>query len=127
MLLVSYFTLRKMVVNIECALNELHFDEKMTTVFNTYNKYINYRFDYVIRTSIKDVSPELEFDVDREYKTEATFINFSVSHYLSIFVLKYPNKKPTHKLFNYVSSLFLFNYSFLFFVHKYLIMFSIIW
>lgn len=70
-----------MVVNIECALNDLQFDEKMTNVFNTYNKYINYRFDYVIRTSINEVPPELEFDVDREYKPETTFINFSVIHY----------------------------------------------
>lgn len=75
-----------MVVNIECALNDLQFDEKMTNVFNTYNKYINYRFDYVIRTSINEIPPELEYDVDCEYKSEKLYLLTSLR--FNIFILE---------------------------------------
>ncbi|CAH1731346.1 nuclease SbcCD subunit C-like isoform X1 [Aphis gossypii] len=53
-----------MGINIENILNDIKFDQKLISVFDTYNKYINYRFDYLIRTSITQTPDELNHDVD---------------------------------------------------------------
>ncbi|XP_015376557.1 PREDICTED: uncharacterized protein LOC107170866 [Diuraphis noxia] len=53
-----------MGINIENLINEIKFDQKLIGVFETYNKYINYRFDYLIRTSITQTSDELNYNVD---------------------------------------------------------------
>lgn len=53
-----------MGINIENILNDIKFDQKLISVFDTYNKYINYRFDYLIRTSITQTPDELNHNVD---------------------------------------------------------------
>lgn len=53
-----------MGINIEYVLNEINFDEKLINVFNTYTKYINFRFDYVIRTSLTQLPDELNHNID---------------------------------------------------------------
>lgn len=102
-----------MVVNIECALNDLQFDEKMNNVLNTYNKYINYRFNYVIRASMNEVPPELEYDVDREFKPEVIFINFSV---MLCYCFRKNLNEYALKLLNFISSSFLLSDGFLFII-----------
>lgn len=57
-----------MVIHIDYGLNDPRFDEKLISVLNTFNKYIDYRFDYVIRTSINHIPPDLEFNIDSEYQ-----------------------------------------------------------
>lgn len=56
-----------MGVNIENIMNEIKFDQKLISVFDTYNKYINYRFDYLVRTSITHTPDELNHNVDCTY------------------------------------------------------------
>ncbi|XP_060856715.1 uncharacterized protein LOC132934432 [Metopolophium dirhodum] len=53
-----------MGINIENIINEIKFDQKLISVFETYNKYINYRFDYLVRTSITHTPDELNHYVD---------------------------------------------------------------
>lgn len=53
-----------MGVNTEYVFNEVNFDEKLISVFNTYTKYINFRFDYVIRTSLTQLPDELNPSID---------------------------------------------------------------
>ncbi|XP_025207227.1 uncharacterized protein LOC112603041 [Melanaphis sacchari] len=53
-----------MGINIEHILNDIKFDQKLLSVLDTYNKYINYRFDYLIRTSITQTPDELNHNVD---------------------------------------------------------------
>ncbi|KAL4100931.1 hypothetical protein QTP88_020956 [Uroleucon formosanum] len=53
-----------MGINIENIINEIKFDQKLISVFDTYNKYINYRFDYLVRTSITQTPDELNHNVD---------------------------------------------------------------
>ncbi|XP_015372760.1 PREDICTED: nuclease SbcCD subunit C-like isoform X2 [Diuraphis noxia] len=55
---------KKMGVDIDSVINEIKFDQKLISVFNTYNKYVNFRFDYVIRTSINQLPDELNHNVD---------------------------------------------------------------
>ncbi|XP_022170360.1 uncharacterized protein LOC111033758 [Myzus persicae] len=55
---------KKMGVDIDSVINEIKFDQKLISVFNTYNKYINFRFDHVIRTSITQLPDELNHNVD---------------------------------------------------------------
>uniref|UniRef100_A0A2S2PKF9 Kinesin-like protein n=1 Tax=Schizaphis graminum TaxID=13262 RepID=A0A2S2PKF9_SCHGA len=55
---------KKMGVDIDSVISEIKFDQKLISVFNTYNKYINFRFDYVIRTSITQLPDELNHNVD---------------------------------------------------------------
>lgn len=57
-----------MGINIESVLNDIKFDQKLINVFKTYNKYVNFRFDYVIRTSITQLPDELNQNIDCEYK-----------------------------------------------------------
>lgn len=57
-----------MGINIDSIINELHFDEKLITAFNTFNKYVNFRFDYVIRTSLSQIPDEINnYNIDCEY------------------------------------------------------------
>lgn len=56
-----------MGINIENIINEIKFDQKLISVFDTYNKYINYRFDYLVRTSITHTPDELNHNVDCTY------------------------------------------------------------
>jgi hypothetical protein len=56
-----------MGVDIDSVISEIKFDQKLISVFNTYNKYINFRFDYVIRTSITQLPDELNHNVDSKY------------------------------------------------------------
>jgi len=58
---------KKMGVDIDSVINEIKFDQKLISVFNTYNEYINFRFDYVIRTSITQLPDELNHNVNGEY------------------------------------------------------------
>ncbi|XP_025194250.1 autophagy-related protein 23-like [Melanaphis sacchari] len=51
-------------VDINIVINEIKFDQKLISVLNTYNKYINFRFDYVIRTSITQLPDELNHNID---------------------------------------------------------------
>ncbi|CAI6355173.1 unnamed protein product [Macrosiphum euphorbiae] len=55
---------KKKGLDIDSVINEIKFDQKLISVFNTYNKYINFRFDYVIRTSITQLPDELNHNVD---------------------------------------------------------------
>ncbi|KAL4126284.1 hypothetical protein QTP88_010507 [Uroleucon formosanum] len=55
---------KKMGLDIDSVINEIKFDQKLISVFNTYNKYINFRFDYIIRTSITQLPDELNHNVD---------------------------------------------------------------
>lgn len=48
-----------MGVNMDSVLNEIKFDQKLFGLLKTYNKYVNYRFDYVIRTSVAQSPAEL--------------------------------------------------------------------
>lgn len=56
-----------MGINIENIINEIKFDQKLISVFETYNKYINYRFDYLVRTSITQTPDELNYNVNCAY------------------------------------------------------------
>lgn len=71
---------KKMGVDIDSVINEIKFDQKLISVFNTYNKYVNFRFDYVIRTSINQFPDELNHNVDREYYSKCLM---TVIHKLS--------------------------------------------
>lgn len=64
---------KTMGLDIDSVINEIKFDQKLISVFNTYNKYINFRFDYVIRTSITQLPDELNHNVDREYYSKSFF------------------------------------------------------
>ncbi|XP_050529960.1 kinesin-like protein costa [Daktulosphaira vitifoliae] len=48
-----------MGISVDCVLNELKFDQKLFSLLKTYNKYVNFRFDYVIRSSIAQVPSEI--------------------------------------------------------------------
>lgn len=61
---------KKMGVDIDSVINEIKFDQKLISVFNIYNKYINFRFDYVIRTSITQLPDELNHNVNGEYHSK---------------------------------------------------------
>lgn len=64
---------KKMGLDIDSVINEIKFDQKLISVFNTYNKYINFRFDYIIRTSITQLPDELNHNVDCEYYSKYFF------------------------------------------------------
>ncbi|XP_022182622.1 autophagy-related protein 23-like [Myzus persicae] len=53
-----------MGINIANIINEIQFDQKLISVLDTYNKYINYRFDYLVRTSITQTPNELIHNID---------------------------------------------------------------
>lgn len=57
-----------MGMTIESGLNDIKFDEKLISVFKTYSKYVNFRFGYVVRTSITQLPDELNQNIDCEYK-----------------------------------------------------------
>lgn len=57
----------KMGINIDSIINELYLDEKLINLFNTYDKYINFRFDYAIRTNLTHIPEEFNYNIDCEY------------------------------------------------------------
>ncbi|CAH1731946.1 uncharacterized protein LOC114126616 isoform X1 [Aphis gossypii] len=71
---------KKMGVDIDSVINEIKFDQKLISVFNTYNKYINFRFDYVIRTSITQLPDELNHNVkDSEFDSSQQILIDSIN------------------------------------------------
>ncbi|KAE9524146.1 hypothetical protein AGLY_015511 [Aphis glycines] len=71
---------KKMGVDIDSVINEIKFDQKLISVFNTYNKYINFRFDYVIRTSITQLPVELNHNVnDSEFDSSQQILIDSIN------------------------------------------------
>lgn len=55
---------KKMGVHINSVINDIKLDQKIISVLETYNKYINFRVDRVIRTSITQLPDELYHNVD---------------------------------------------------------------
>lgn len=57
-----------MGINIDTVINELHFDERLISAYNTFNKYVDFRFDYFIRTSLSHIPDEINnYSIDCEY------------------------------------------------------------
>jgi len=73
-----------MGINTERIIHELNYDPRLLNVYNTFDKYTNYRFDYVIRNSFTDFPIELNHNGDCEYKSEY-FNNVNHTKYTSFF------------------------------------------
>lgn len=66
-----------MGVRTDMHLDELICNERLLTVYDTYESYVNFRFDYIFRTSLSIRSPDRLFEnLERKYHWQY-FLRFS--------------------------------------------------